>query len=120
MIYCVIQLDLLVHHSLVGDLLRRVGNVVHLGGEGVAGPPASRLAGRDFLHTHVGLLQRQALELGNQEEGEQPTEDAESAPEEEDLGAQVGLVLTDEVGSDDGYRTTWLVFRSYIDTSSGV
>lgn len=53
-----IPLDLLVaNDSLVGVGKRLVlANMVQLGSEGLVRPPASRLAGRDFVHESYGTV----------------------------------------------------------------
>lgn len=102
-----VSLNHLLCHRLIDEGLV-VRDVVQLGGEGVAGLPSGRLAGRDFGHTHVGLLEGKALELGNEEVGECDAEEAETSPEEEYLRAEIGLVLSNEVGCDDGYIGRWV------------
>ena len=89
--------------SLVNNDRLVLGDVVELGGEGVTGLPLGRLAGRNFGHTHVGLLEGQALELGDKEVCKRNAKAAETAPEEKHLGAEGCLVLADEVWSNDSY-----------------
>lgn len=68
----------------------------------MAGLPLGGVAGADFCHAHIGLLEGETLELGHEEVGEGQGEGAQGAPQEEDLGAEVGLIGADEVGGDDG------------------
>lgn len=80
-----------------------VRNVVQLGSEGVAGSPFGRKAGRNLGHAHVGLLEGQTLEFGDEEVGERHAEAAETTPEEKHLRTEVGFVFTDEIRGNDGY-----------------
>ena len=79
-----------------------LGHVVELGGESVAWLPAGRLAGRDLGHTHIGLLERQALELGDEEICKCDAKAAETTPKEEHLRTKGSLVIADKVWCDDG------------------
>ena len=91
------------------NILGRNGNgqallcKTHLVSKGGVWLPCSRLAGCDLLQHLVDLFERQTLGLGHEEVCEEEGEAAEGAPEEEDLGAEVGVALlgADEVGSDD-------------------
>ena len=60
-------------------------------------------AGRRLLEHAVDLLQGETLGLGDEEVGEGEGDEAERAPHEVDLGAEVGVALgrPDEVGGDD-------------------
>lgn len=64
--------------------------------------PASRGAGGGLLHHLVNLLQGETLCFRDEEVGVEKGAGAEGAPDEEDLGAEVALVVVDHVGSDDG------------------
>ncbi|KAI2255605.1 hypothetical protein LOZ10_005651, partial [Ophidiomyces ophidiicola] len=64
--------------------------------------PLGRGARRGLLEHLVDLLQGETLGLRHQEVGVEEAEHAERAPEEEHLGAEIGLVGIHEVGSDDG------------------
>ena len=86
--------DIGVEHALVGE--------THLGREGGRGLPLGGGAGRRLLQHAVDLLEREALGLGDQDVGVDEAHDAEGTPDEEDLGAEVALVLVHHVGSDDG------------------
>jgi hypothetical protein len=85
----------------VNNLVKRRGVLAHLLGVGVVGHPTGRLAGRNFVHHSVNLLKRKPLGLGDEEVGEENTDEACRTPEEEYLGSEVCLLLSDEVGSDD-------------------
>lgn len=67
----------------------RLGSVdaAHFFGKGRVRKPGGRIARGDFFHHFVDLLERQALHLGDQEVGEEEGQDAEGAPDEEDLGS---------------------------------
>lgn len=47
------------------------------------------------------MLKRQTLGLGHEEVGEDYADGAGGAPEEEDLGSEVGFLLSDKVRRDD-------------------
>lgn len=66
--------------------------------------PRCRLAGRDLLQHLVDLFERQTLGLWHEEICEGEGEAAQGTPEEENLGAEVGVTFlgTDKVGCDDG------------------
>lgn len=76
---------------------------MHLGGESGVGLPLSGGTGSALFQHLIDLLQSKTLGLGNEEEGEEEGDDAETAPHEEDLGAQLGRVrlVGNEVRSDD-------------------
>lgn len=82
-------------------LLAAAAHVVHLGRVRVAGRPLGRQARADLGHAHVGLLERETLELGHKEVGKGQTQAAEAAPDPEDVGSQVGLLDADQVGGND-------------------
>lgn len=93
------RLDLLLSNVSLGLLV--TVDVVHLGGKGLSGLPGSRLARGNLGHELIGLLKRETLELRNEEVGEGNADAAERTPEEEHLGAKVGLGFTDQVWGDD-------------------
>lgn len=64
--------------------------------------PLGRGAGRRLLEHAVDLLEGQALGLGDEEIRVDEAGGAERAPDVEDLGAEVALVLVDHVRRDDG------------------
>jgi hypothetical protein len=72
--------------------------LAHITSKGVVGDPTSRLASRALLHHLVNLFERETLGLGHEEVGKG---NADGAPQEEDLGSEVCLILANEVGSDD-------------------
>jgi hypothetical protein len=85
----------------VNDLVKGGRILAHLLGVGVVRNPASGLAGRDFVHHSVNLLERQSLGLRDEEVGEENADEASRTPEEEYLGPEVCLVLPDEVWGND-------------------
>ena len=68
--------------------------------EGVGGLPLGRGPGSGLGHHLIDLLQGQTLGLVNHEVDESDADEAEAAPDEEDLGLQVGVAgaLVDHVG----------------------
>lgn len=94
------HLNLLVSDRRTGSNLL-VGET-HLVREGGVRGPLGRSARGGLLHHLVDLLQGQALGLWDEEVGVDKGAEAEGAPDEEDLGAQVALVRVDHVGGDDG------------------
>ena len=76
-------------------------HAVKLTGIGGGWLPASGLSGRDFVHHSVDLFKSKTLGFGNEEVGVEDAAEAKGSPHEEDLGLQVSLVSTDQVGSDD-------------------
>ena len=65
--------------------------------------PLGGFARVDLLQHLVDLFERQTLGLGHQDVGEGERDAAEGAPEEEDLGAEVGVARSgaDKVGGND-------------------
>lgn len=63
--------------------------------------PLSRAARGGLLEHAIDLLEGQSLGLGDEEDGVDEAAQAEGAPDEEDLGAEVTLVHADHVGGDD-------------------
>jgi hypothetical protein len=74
----------------------------HVLGKGGVGNPACRLARRGLLHHPVDLLEGKALGLPNEEVGVNEAAHAKGAPDEENLGLEVGLVGTNHIGGNDG------------------
>lgn len=74
----------------------------HLGGVGGVRHPLGRVAGSGLLEHLVDLLESETLGLGDEEVGVDKAAGAEGAPDVEDLGAQVALVLVNHVGGNDG------------------
>lgn len=76
----------------------------HVSSEGGVGHPFGGCPGSGLLEHLVDLFEGETLGFGDEKEGEEEGEDAERAPHEEDLGAEVGIagVGADEVGGDDG------------------
>ena len=64
--------------------------------------PLARVPGIGLLEHAVDLLEGKALGLWHEEVRVDECAGAETTPEEEDGRAEVGLVRTDKVGSDDG------------------
>ena len=62
--------------------------------------PLGGVAGRDLLHHLVDLLEGESLGLWNHEVGKDDAGSAERAPDPEDLGAEVAVVLTHHVWGD--------------------
>lgn len=93
--------------DILGDLGAQLATVLetHLLGVGSGGFPAGGSARGGLLHHLVDLLERQALGLGNEEVSVDKGAGAESAPDPEDVGAEVALVGADHVGGDDGNDT---------------
>lgn len=91
--------------SRVNALLAMHGRTLlkeaHLSSEGRVRNPFAGVAGADLLKHFVDLLEGETLGLRDKEVGKQNTDDAEGAPHEEDLGAQVGILLVDEVRCND-------------------
>lgn len=88
---------------MLNDLsLRALLSKTHISSEGTVRHPLARVAGVSLLEHAIDLLECEALGLGNQEVGVDEAEEAERAPDEEDLGAEVGVVGADHVGGDDG------------------
>ena len=80
----------------------------HLGRERAVGHPLGRVPRRCLLHHAVDLFEREALGLRDEEVRVDEAGEAEGAPDEEDLGAQVATVRVDHVGGydcDDLWRT---------------
>ena len=92
--YLDVDNDVWVELALVGD--------THLLGEGGLGPPAGGVAWGDLLEHAVDLLEGEALGLWHEHVGVDEATNAEGAPDEEDLCAEVALVSADHVWSDDG------------------
>jgi len=93
------SVSLNVLHNLGGkrSLLRKT----HIGREGAVWHPLGRVSGGSLLEHAIDLLERQTLGLGNQEVSVDNAAKAKRAPDEEDLGAEVAVFLTDHVGGDD-------------------
>lgn len=88
-----------VHHAcLGGDVL--LGET-HLRREGAVGLPLGRGPRGGLLHHLVDLLQGETFGLGDEEVGVDEGAGAKGAPDEEDFGLKVALVLVDHVGGDD-------------------
>ena len=64
--------------------------------------PFGRVSWADLGHTHIGLLERQALELGDEEICKCDAKAAETTPKEEHLRTKGSLVIADKVWCDDG------------------
>ena len=73
----------------------------HLGGKRRVGDPLAGSPSRGLFQHAVHLFERQALGLRNEEVGVDEAADAEGAPDEEDLGAEVAFVGSDHVWGDD-------------------
>ena len=73
----------------------------HISREGTMRDPLAGVSGIGLLEHLIDLLERQALSLRNEEVGIHEAGGAEGAPDEEDLGAEVGFVGADHVGGDD-------------------
>lgn len=87
----------ILNHVLVKEVTTR-----NLGGESGGGLPLGRQAGGSLLHHLVNLLERQTLGLGNKEVGVDSGTGAKRTPEEENLGLEVAVSVTNQVGGDDG------------------
>ena len=81
------------------------------------GSPPCRGARSSLLHHLVDLLQGQTLGLGDEEVGVDKGTGAERAPDEEDLGAQVALVVVYHVRGDDR-NDLYSVSRSALENSN--
>lgn len=64
--------------------------------------PGSGLSGAGLLQHLIDLLKGKTLGLGNKEVGIDKATSAEGSPQEEDAGAEVGFVDTDQIRGDDG------------------
>lgn len=75
-----------------------------ISGEGAVWHPLAAGEGSSLLKHAVNLLQGKTLGLRNKEEGVDEAKEAEGAPDEEDLGAEVGVtgLSSDHVWGDDG------------------
>ena len=93
MTYLDIHNDVWVELTLLGD--------THLLSVGGAWLPLGRVAWGSLLEHAVDLLEGETLGLWHEEVGVDEAASAEGAPDEEHLGAEVALVLTDHVWSDD-------------------
>lgn len=87
-------------HFLDAQILLRHSK---FGCEGGVWRPASTLPCTSLFKHLVHLLQGQSLHLGHEEVGEGHGEYAERSPEEEDLGAEIGVAFLGpyKVGRDD-------------------
>lgn len=74
----------------------------HVGGVGGVGHPLGGSSGCGLLQHAVDLFQGKSLGFGDQEVGVDEADGAETAPDVEDLGAQVAFVLVHHVRGDDG------------------
>jgi len=76
----------------------------HLARERVVRDPSSRSTGGSLLQHTIDLFEGKTLGFWDQDIRVDEAGRAEGTPEEEDLGAEIGLALVfaDEVGSDDG------------------
>lgn len=73
----------------------------HVGREGAVWHPLSRAAWGGLLEHAVNLLKRQSLGFGDEEDRVDEAAETEGAPDEENLGSEVGFLLTNHVGGDD-------------------
>jgi len=64
--------------------------------------PLGGVAGISLFEHAIDLLESETLGLWHQHVGVDEAEEAERAPDEEDLGAKVGVICTDHVRGDDG------------------
>lgn len=64
--------------------------------------PSGRGARVGLLQHAIDLLEGETLGFGHEEVGVDEADGAEGAPDEEDFGAEVALVLADHVRGDDG------------------
>ncbi len=98
------HLDLLLWQNLHGlsSAMTSLVSKTHLGSVGGGWLPLVGGSWSGLLQHLVDLLERQTLGLWNEEVGEDEGGEAEGAPHEEDLCAEVGLALlgSDEVWSD--------------------
>lgn len=62
--------------------------------------PRRALAGRDFFHHLVDLLESEASSLGHEEVGPEDTAAAQPAPDEEHFGAKVAVAWVDHIRDD--------------------
>jgi hypothetical protein len=85
----------------VNDLVKGRRVLAHLLSVSVVGDPTGGLAGGNFVHHSVNLLEGQSFGLRDEEVGEEDTDGASGSPEEEDLWSEVGLILSDEVWGND-------------------
>ena len=80
-----------------GDLLSEA----HVSGVGAVWHPLGRFTWSSLLEHAVNLLKGQSLGLGDEEVRVEEAAGAEGAPEKENLGSEVALILTNQVGGDD-------------------
>ncbi len=74
----------------------------HLSRIRAVGDPAAAGAGSSLSQHLVDLLEGESLGLRDEQVGIDESAGAKTAPDVEDLGAEVALVLVDHVGGDDG------------------
>lgn len=95
----------------MNDLLDGRGILAQFLSEGVMWDPTCRITCRDLRHHLVNLFKRQSLGLRHEEVSEDDTDCASGAPEEEDLRAEVGFILSDKVRSDNSNDAVPVSFR---------
>ena len=87
--------------SVLGNLHSLLGQS-HISSESAVWDPLARVSWRCLLEHAINLLKRQSLGLGDEEVRVDEAGKAEGSPDEEDLGLEVRVLLTDHVGGDDG------------------
>jgi len=91
--------------DLLDDLLAELAipaNSSHGGGVGGVWAPLGRGSGSGLGEHLVDLLESESFCFWHKQVSVNECSSAETAPDEEDAGSEVALVLTDHVGSDDG------------------
>ena len=89
---------------MLNVLHSRLLSHAHLFGIGARGHPLGRLARGRLLEHAVDLLESKTLGLRDEEVGVDEADGAETTPKVEDLGAEVGPVLVDQVRGDESTR----------------
>ena len=89
-------------HGLFGTDCAHGTGQVEIVGKGIRGFPGGAAMRGNFVHHAIDLFEGETLGFGHEGPGEQGAEHAGGTPDEEDLDAQVAVLLVDHVRGDDG------------------